>query len=139
MSIESLLERIATALETLAEGKVEEKPVPKKKEAKVKAEAPAAVPPPVTAPAAVPEAPAAVPPPVESAPVPPPTAVPEAPAAPAMSATELNSKLVAEVQRLGSRDPIDAIFRDTFGIQSLKELDPSQYQNLLDEVMKVKA
>lgn len=135
MSIENLLERIATALETLAEGKVEEKPAPKKKEAKVKA--PAAVPPPVeSAPAPAPEAPAPAPE-APAAAVPPPAEAPAA--APAMSATELNSKLVAEVQRLGSRDPIDAIFRDTFGIQSLKELDPSQYQNLLDEVAKVKA
>jgi len=97
MTIENTLERIATALETIAK----------------QGGLPAA-----------PEAPAA-------------PAAPEAPAAPAaMTPQQLNEVLVGEFKRLGGREPIDKVLHD-HGVQSISDLDPSQYQSVIDAVKAV--
>ena len=91
MTIENTLERIATALEAIAnQGGV----------------------------ASAPEAPAA-------------PSAPEAPAA--MTPQHLNEVLVGEFKRLGGREPIDKVLHD-HGVQSISDLDPSQYQSVITAV-----
>ena len=109
MTIENSLERIATALEALAAKRdVNVQPVS------------------VSAPSA-PEAPAA-----PSAPEAP--AAPSAPEAPAaMTPQQLNEVLVGEFKRLGGREPIDKVLHD-HGVQSISDLDPSQYQSVITAV-----
>ena len=57
---------------------------------------------------------------------------PETPAAP-MTPQQLNDVLVAEFKRLGSREPIDKVLTD-HGVQSISDLDPSQYQSVITAV-----
>ena len=74
-----------------------------------------------------PEAPAA-----PSAPEAP--AAPSAPEAPAaMTPQQLNEVLVGEFKRLGGREPIDKVLHD-HGVQSISDLDPSQYQSVITAV-----
>lgn len=139
MSIEKSLDRIATALETIAAAKqapVAEAPKPASPE-------PAAAAPstPVTTapPAPAPQAPVAAP--VTAAPTtPPPAATPAAaPQAPApavatMTVEQLNGHLVQEFARLGNnREPIDNALRE-LGAANVTELAPEHYQTLLDKV-----
>ena len=64
-------------------------------------------------------------------------AAPEAPAAPAaMTPQQLNEVLVGEFKRLGSREPIDKVLHD-HGVQSISDLDPAQYQSVIDAVKAV--
>ena len=109
MTIENSLERIATALEALAAKRdVNVQPVS------------------VSAPSA-PDAPAA-----PSAPDAP--AAPSAPDAPAaMTPQQLNEVMVGEFKRLGGREPIDKVLHD-HGVQSISDLDPSQYQSVITAV-----
>ena len=65
---------------------------------------------------------------------------PEAPAAPsapeapaAMTPQQLNEVLVGEFKRLGGREPIDKVLHD-HGVQSISDLDPSQYQSVITAV-----
>ena len=107
MTIENTLERIATALETIAkQGGLPETPA-----------APAAP--------SAPETPAA-----PAAP-----SAPETPAAP-MTPQQLNDVLVTEFKRLGSREPIDKVLHD-HGVQSISDLDTSQYQSVIAAVKAV--
>lgn len=96
-----------------------------------------------TPPAPVVEAPTAaavpVPPaPVAEKPVVPPAPVPTAPAAPVATMTpeELNSALVVEFKRLGSRDAIDNAMAE-LGVTSVNDLSPDQYQPLLAKVQGI--
>src|SRR5690606_21181178 len=107
-----------------------------------------AVPPAPKQEAAVPSAPVAsapspvTPPPAPAAtPAAPPTTAPAAaPAAsPAMTAADLNTALVAEYTRLGNkREPIDTAMRE-LGVQSVNDLAPEKYQELLDKVRAIPA
>jgi len=118
MTIENSLERIATALEALA-AKRDVNVQPVSVSAPSAPEAPAAP--------SAPEAPAA-----PSAPEAP--AAPSAPEAPAaMTPQHLNEVLVGEFKRLGGREPIDKVLHD-HGVQSISDLDPSQYQSVITAV-----
>lgn len=95
-----------------------------------------------TPPAPVVEAPTAPVVPVPPAPVAEkpisPTPVPTAPAAPVATMTpeELNSALVIEFKRLGSRDAIDNAMAE-LGVTSVNDLSPDQYQPLLAKVQGI--
>jgi len=54
-----------------------------------------------------------------------------------MDAVKLNEALVEEFKRIGSREPIDRILRDTFGVVSVTALPASQAQALIDAVKLV--
>ena len=56
-----------------------------------------------------------------------------APAAPQMTPEELNTALVAEFQRLGSREGIDGVMAE-MGVTSITDLAADQYPVLLDKV-----
>tara|TARA_R110000823_G_scaffold241850_7_gene366464 strand:+ start:2593 stop:2961 length:369 start_codon:yes stop_codon:yes gene_type:complete len=120
MSIENSLERIADALELLADqgGIIDtDDTVSKVTEA----------PKPVAPTAPVPPAKVATPTP-PSAP---------APVAEAMTPTDLNTALLAELARLGNdRAHIDAAM-GTFGVTSITQLTPDQYQPLIDAVKAI--
>ena len=62
-------------------------------------------------------------------------ATPPPPAA-SMTPEQLNAALVEQFKRLGSREPIDAVLRD-HGVQSITDLDPTQYQSVIDAVKAV--
>jgi len=126
MTIENTLERIAVALEAL----VEQRSVTHSINITGGTEGVYAAPEAPAAPAA-PEAPAA--PAAPEAPAAP--AAPEAPAAP-MTPQQLNEVLVGEFKRLGSREPIDKVLHD-HGVQSISDLDPAQYQSVIDAVKAV--
>lgn len=67
------------------------------------------------------------------------TAVTAAPPA-NLDANALNEALRIEWQRLGgTREPIDTVMRDQFGVNSITDLKAEQYQPLLDAVRAVKA
>lgn len=160
MSIEKDLTRIADALEGILSkldhvGQAVDATVPQAPEAPKQ---PAAVPPPPVSAAAssstpVTTAPAAVPPPpveaqqVTPAPTtPPPVSTPAAPPVTTpppvatMTPEQLNVALVAEFNRLGSREPIDTVMRaEPFNAQSIHDLAPEQYAALIDAVKAVSA
>ena len=50
-----------------------------------------------------------------------------------MTPEELNSKLVVEFKRLGSREGIDSAMAE-LGVTSVKDLAPEQYSVLLSKV-----
>ena len=62
-----------------------------------------------------------------------PAAPAPAPAAPQMTPEELNTALVAEFQRLGSREGIDGVMAE-MGVTSITDLAADQYPVLLDKV-----
>jgi len=62
-----------------------------------------------------------------------PAAAPAQPAAAPMSAEELNAALVAEYNRLGSRDPIDEVLQ-SFGVKAIGELEPEKYSQVVEAV-----
>lgn len=93
---------------------------------------------PPAAPAEVPTPPAASP--AATAPAAPtaasPSEVPTPPAAaaaPAMTPEQLNAALVAEMKRLGSRDPIDNALK-AMGVSGIQELPAERYAELLNNV-----
>jgi len=53
-----------------------------------------------------------------------------------MTPQQLNEVLVGEFKRLGGREPIDKVLHD-HGVQSISDLDPSQYQSVIDAVKAV--
>lgn len=160
MSIENNLERIATALEAIAEGLSVKKetaapvtvsePAPKQTAtASATTSTSTDVPTPpaqVAAPTSVstPAAPSpASTPSIPSPPVATVAATTTAPIAAAqpvnLTADQLNEQLKAEYTRLGNnREPIDKEMR-AMGVQSITDLKPEQYQLLLDAVRKVAA
>lgn len=54
----------------------------------------------------------------------------------AMTPEELNSKLVVEFKRLGSREGIDNAMAE-LGVTSVNDLTPAQYQPLLTKVQSI--
>lgn len=63
-----------------------------------------------------------------------PSEVPTPPAAaPAMTPEQLNAALVAEMKRLGSRDPIDNALK-AMGVSGIQELPAERYAELLNNV-----
>jgi hypothetical protein len=50
-----------------------------------------------------------------------------------MTPQQLNEVLVSEFKRLGGREPIDKVLHD-HGVQSISDLDPSQYQSVITAV-----
>jgi hypothetical protein len=50
-----------------------------------------------------------------------------------MTPQHLNEVLVGEFKRLGGREPIDKVLHD-HGVQSISDLDPSQYQSVITAV-----
>ena len=110
MSLEKSLERIAEALEKIAENK---KPVKTKCENKCKT----------------------LPKPKTEVPVPP---VPPVPQVIQLSLEELNAELIKEFTRLGNdKSPIDKVI-SSHGATSLAEIDPSKYSEILKEVKNIK-
>lgn len=59
------------------------------------------------------------------------------PAPPTMTAEELNNALVAEFNRIGSREPIDKVLREQYEVASITDLKPEQYQGLIDAVKAI--
>jgi hypothetical protein len=53
-----------------------------------------------------------------------------------IAAGELNKALVVEFRRLGSRDGIDQAMAE-FGVTSVNDLKPEQFQQLLDKVKAI--
>lgn len=157
MSIEKDLTRIADALEALvgkldhigqatASASVPEAPKQPVTPPPPEVVAGGASTPVTTAPiAAVPPAPPAAP----ATPAPTTASPPPTPAVPAqvtpppvatMTPEDLNKALVAEFQRLGSREPIDTVMRAApFNAQSITDLTPEQYAPLIAAVQAVKA
>ena len=117
--LENELKRIADALEALV---AQRSPQPKAPAAE-QPKAPAPVTPPPAAPAA---------------PVTPPPAAPAAPAAPGLTKAQLNEALLAEMTRLGKREPIVAVLAQ-FGATNIPDLKESDYQAVLDAVRLVAA
>lgn len=144
MSIENNLKRIAESLEKLVELQTEVKQViadsPKQPAAPAQDATPPA--PPAAeqkteAAAATPETTPPAPPTIEEKAPPAPSA--EQPAAPAaMTPQELNDALVAEFRRLGNREGIDKAMAD-LGVTSVNQLQPEQYQPLVDAVRAIQA
>lgn len=154
MSLENNLERIATALETIAGylvsqsansgGEVAEKKTRTPRGDKQTVQVTGDAPPVQAAPTLVAETlvqPLVTPPPVAAAPVdivvaPPVPVVQSAPVvqAPTMTAAELNDALVIEYQRLGNNR--DAIMEEMgkFGVSSVNDLAVDKYQPLLNAV-----
>lgn len=55
-----------------------------------------------------------------------------------MSTEELNAALVEEFKRLGnSREPIDKVMLEKFNTQSIKNIKPEQYGELLAAVRAI--
>jgi hypothetical protein len=53
-----------------------------------------------------------------------------------MTAVQLNDLMIKEYQRLGSREPIDAVLK-SFGVTGINDLDPSHYQAVIDALKAV--
>jgi hypothetical protein len=53
-----------------------------------------------------------------------------------MTPEELNNALVVEFRRLGNREGIDNAMAE-FGVTSVNDLKPEQYQQLLDKVKAI--
>ena len=135
MSIEKNIERIAISLETIASQLTADKQKYNGQTDEAPTSAPEVADTPVTEP---PKAETAPPPPAKKEPV---TEAPPAPPvtnepAPTLSPSEMNAKLVAEVNRLGSREPIDNVLKE-FGALKITDLKPEQYQEVLDKVATV--
>tara|TARA_R110000787_G_C13443394_1_gene446729 strand:+ start:6009 stop:6404 length:396 start_codon:yes stop_codon:yes gene_type:complete len=129
MSIENSLERIADALELLADqgGIIDT-------DDHMVTEAPKPVP--VAAPASPVATAPSTPSRLVTAPAPPAASV-AVPPAEAMTPTDLNTALLAELARLGNdRAHIDAAM-GTFGVTSITQLTPDQYQPLIDAVKAI--
>ena len=137
MSIEKNIERIAISLETIASQLTADKQ--KYPSQTDEAETPVAESPKAETPVAEsPKAETAPPPPTKEQPVaeaPPAPPVTNEPA-PTLSPSEMNAKLVAEVTRLGGREPIDNVLKE-FGALKITDLKPEQYQEVLDKVATV--
>lgn len=52
------------------------------------------------------------------------------------TATELNEVLVAAFHRVGSREPIDALFK-SYGAQSIRDLAPEKYAEVMEAAKKI--
>jgi pyruvate/2-oxoglutarate dehydrogenase complex dihydrolipoamide acyltransferase (E2) component len=140
MSIENNLERIASALESIANSVAPVgDPIPVGEPLAQRVWAPretAPVAEPVAEPAPAP-APVAEPAPAPVAePAPAPVAEPVAEPVAAMTVEELNTALVAEFKRLGGREGIDAEIAK-LGASSISEVDASQYAGLLNAVKAI--
>jgi hypothetical protein len=122
MSIENNLERIASALESIANSVAPVgDPIPVGEPLAQRVWAPRE-----TAPVAEPVA----------EPTPAPVAEPVAEPVAAMTVEELNTALVAEFKRLGGREGIDAEIAK-LGASSISEVDASQYAGLLNAVKAI--
>lgn len=137
--IENQLERIAVALETIADA-LAKAPAPKVAEAPKPAPAPEEPKKPVEvvkeepAPKPAPKPPAKPKP--KLAPKPPaPAPVEAAEDEPHMTPEEVNERLIAVYHKLklNNREPIDKVIR-TFGVYSLRDLDPKYNRKLVEMV-----
>jgi hypothetical protein len=54
-----------------------------------------------------------------------------------MTPDELNAALVEQFKRLGDRSYIDNVMRDQFGTQTIKDLKPEQYSQLINAVAAI--
>lgn len=121
MSLEQQLERIAVALEAIASRGTFPAPAAEEQEAPKVPAAPETVAAPGTT-------------------TPPATETPAAPAAPAgstLTLEECNQKLVEESNRIGDANKIRDEITKIAGAPSISNLDPSRYQELLDNVAKL--
>jgi len=128
MSIENNLKRIADAVEKIADYMTADKQPGEPK-------APKPIAPPNATPAAAPAAPQK-PEAVSDTPEPKPVA-PAAPV-PSMTPEELNEAMIVEFRRLGKRDPIDTVLAQ-FGVSGVTQLEPAQYQPVLDAIKAIPA
>jgi len=55
-----------------------------------------------------------------------------------MTAVQLNDLMIQEYQRLGSREPIDAVLRQ-FNVTGINDLDPSKYQEVIDTLKAIQS